>query len=131
MLGSSRLLLKPRADRRSVEMDEQPLPELLYGRQPFRSEAERSTVNREPDILDLAIGGGRGGLEAREALEAGNLAQTVHDHEISDGSQSRVRVRVPCRARKRLGEQQGPGLVLADGCIAARKDIEFRQLRRQ
>ena len=112
-------------------MDEQSLPELLHGGQPFRAEAERSTVNREPNIFELPIGGDRSGLEAGEAIRAGDLAQTVHDHEISDRSQSTVRVRVPCRARKRLGEQQGPGLVLADGCIAARKDIEFRQLRRQ
>jgi hypothetical protein len=65
--------LKPLHNRGFVKMDENPFPELFNRRQPVGITGNRRATNGQVNILDLAIRACRSGLEAREAIKAGDL----------------------------------------------------------
>src|SRR5690349_9955764 len=72
--------LKPSADCRLIEADEQPLAELLNGRKPVSADAQWRTTDRKPNIFYITVRCGRRGLKSREAVKAGHLAQAMNDH---------------------------------------------------
>jgi len=65
--------MKPLHNRGFVKMDENAFPELFNRRQPVGITGNRRSTNGQVNILDLAIRACRSSLEAREAIEAGDL----------------------------------------------------------
>src|SRR6516162_410468 len=51
-----------------IKVDENPFAELLDRGEPVRILRKRRAAHREPNILELAVGAGRGSLESREAV---------------------------------------------------------------
>ena len=67
------LSLQPACNRLFVKLDENPFTKLLDRRQPVGVTGNRRATNGQLNILDLSISTCRSGLEAREAIKAGDL----------------------------------------------------------
>jgi hypothetical protein len=112
-------------------LDEKAFAELFDSRQPVGRQAQRCPVHCEPDVLEVAIRGGRRGLEAGEAVEARNLAQAMHDDKLADRPETGIIVRIPEAPHKGFGVKQRARHVVANRRLTACEDVEFRELWRQ
>src|SRR5271170_3125768 len=86
------------------EFQENAFAELLDGREPMWAFGERGPPNREANIFEV-FRRQRCRLEAREAVEAGDLAEPMHGDEALDASQDLVAAGIPDVAIKRLRVQ--------------------------
>src|SRR5438105_1409086 len=79
--------LKPLSNCGLIKVDKDSFAELLDRRQPVRVLRKRRAAHRELNILKIAVGAGRGGLEPSEAVEAGDFAQTMDGNHVLDWRQ--------------------------------------------
>src|SRR5580704_4556818 len=106
--------LEPVADRAGVELQEYAFAELLDGRKPVGIDRQGRAVNRQPDFLDVAIGGQWCRLEAGETVLAADLAKAVHRYDGGDAAEIVRRALPPDRLGQRLRMQERIGPILSD-----------------
>src|SRR5579883_2793145 len=96
--------LEPLAHDSRIELEEEPLTELLDGRQPVRSAGNRRHIHGYLNVLHIAVDARRRRLEAREAVQAADFPQPVDRDHAFDRREIDVRAWVgPCFPRQGFG----------------------------
>ena len=114
--------------RPARELDEYAFSELLGRRQPVGTLSERRAADGKANVFEVVVSQRRG-LETCRAVEARDLAESMHRYDRSDACKLSVAVGIPDGARQSLGMQVRVGAVNADEGLPARQQLVFGNLR--